>query len=119
MRELLKRWAELEPGRCSIKTLPDNLEEFFVTYDDGTFIVFTSTNVGDHYWQTKSESLMRIQWAVQEATIKREWYFNLSFHPLRAGYRAEVGGKRKWAEESTEAFLSAYLAALEVFTDDN
>lgn len=104
MRELLERWAKLEPDRCEksskkpLFTIRANEDEKNILDSD----------------ELSSLELAWIQWAVQAAIVSRGWYFSLSFHPLRAGYRAEVGGKRKWAEESTEAFLSAYLAALEV-----
>lgn len=107
MRELLKRWAELEPELCKYLkdgvALPINGEWVFI-------------------YTTPFDGNMFIQWKVQQAIEARGWVFHLTPVHWRVGNFYEViivtpgrDGSSE-SENITEALLSAYLKALDGVT---
>lgn len=131
MKELLERWAILEPDKCKRETRPnwDWHEEFEYFY-----IASEAGNKGEsgHGWGWQlvlnhsgyhpddNEALGRIQWAVQQAIIARSGYFAIEYRPKEQAYRAialnDIG---VWGLTPTQALLGAYLDALESEKDDN
>lgn len=113
MRQLLARWAEVEPTRCRVETLPDNLAEFILNLDGRAILVFTDTGIRG-FWETESDSLMQIQWAVQQAIIARNWAFTARYIARYKRHLASVGFTYDQEGASqAEAILSAYLKEIE------
>lgn len=117
MKELLQRWAELEPERCRIPGNSSTAEDQEVFIDEA----------GHQIWNAQS-GLERglVQIAVQEAIAARGWTIRVEslYHAMDDSYIydsivfASNGGFnwRSFGEESTmaaESLLSAYLKALE------
>lgn len=113
MTELLKRWAELEPGRCST----------------GALAAWVTLSRTEHPVALTAATLASeraiILAAVIEATTARGWVCRLESDVPSAGkWYATVwtgSGPRPtrlsydgMANEPTKAYLRAYLAALEV-----
>lgn len=97
MRELLERWAKLEPDKCQVVS-----GHYLV---DGRIVYLLRTDT------IEVDALMITQWAVQKAIIAREWYFEIFCNPTKC----TVGVLSSMATEDNpaEALLGAYLAALE------
>lgn len=107
MKELLARWASLEPAKCAkssknIFTIQANGEANNI-YDPD------SVNGLDLAW---------IQWAAQQAIIERGWSFELNYNPDCADpnslYDAIV--ESYWSSDRDNivvALLRAYLDTLE------
>lgn len=107
MKELLERWAELEPEWC------------YTTDESSTFRLSYNLQNG-HYINAanlSNEILAIIQRSVQNAIVARNWPFDLSFgsYGYKAWVQAEFGNPA-YAEATgvVECLLSAYLKALEV-----
>lgn len=131
IRELLRKWAALEPEKCKLETRPnqdwhEEFEDFYIAseagnegepgYGWGWQLVLTDNRPGGyHPW--KSESLMRIQWAVQEAIANRKWGFTLAYD---SDYEAGISSDADWdtwsqgKHSAIAALLEAYIAALEM-----
>lgn len=103
MRELLKRWAELEPDRCHLKK---NIDGFTINSGKWWDLLFTGNLPSE-------DGLMKVQYAVQQAIIARGWLLDLDWD----GTRWEAWVNSGWADRSpnsaAEALLSAYLDAIE------
>jgi hypothetical protein len=100
MKQLLEKWAEAEPGRCS---------RGVYSYAVDGRIVYSlrqdATEVGAEMW---------IQWAVQQAIIKRN--LSLDIHYGATGWDVFVEGYEGFAKGKAtvaEALLEAYLDAIE------
>jgi hypothetical protein len=111
MRQLLQKWAEIEPGRCeksgknifTIQTAPDPMEaEAKNIYDPDNL---------------SGLDLAWIQWVVQQAIIARGWRWNLECYPVTGICEGIVffGSTHIRQREGgpAEALLSAYLETLE------
>lgn len=108
MRQLLEKWAEVEPGRCKRET-----RDFYVTLGDNNFYLVITDSTPGGYCPSKEAALARVQWATQQAIIARGWYFEL-IYSLEYGYEATVGESDCTSQDNmAEALLSAYLAAIE------
>lgn len=127
MRNLLTRWAELEPGRCKRETRPnwdwhEEFEDFYIAGEAGnkdepghcwgwTLVLTDSEPRG--FWPWESEALMRIGYAVQEATQARGWRYSLEYFPITKLYEVKVLHTQGRGSSPTEAILAAYLQVLE------
>lgn len=113
MKELLKRWAELEPGWCELRV-------------GGSYWVGKITVDGEsvayraHPPFTEPHSLMRTQFAVQQAIVARGWDYRLETYTMEGDrqYVAWVypGGQALGQTTEAVALLSAYLKALDEVT---
>jgi hypothetical protein len=116
MRELLARWAELEPERCKhIKTgLQANRvewEEFYISDGDQELLTHSDMH---NISCTSNGALMWIQWAVQQAIVARGWYFQVRYVPINKKFLASVGFTYdQIGDNPAEAILSAYLKEIE------
>lgn len=116
MRELLRKWAELEPSRCAFETTPNliqgepNDEKAYVADAEKNMRVVFDDVIGV---PLDEDSLMRIQWAVQQAIIEREWYLCFEYLPRPKKFIVDVDNLKAIADNQVEALLSAYLKALE------
>lgn len=133
-RELLRKWAELEPEACKLETRPnvdwhEEFEDFYIASEAGNpggpghgwgwQLVFTDKEP-EAYYPWKSEALMRIQWAVQEAVVKRN--LPLDIHYGKTAWDVFIDGYEGFAKEKetvTEALLEAYIDYLENNTEGN
>lgn len=102
MRELLERWAELEPQRCQLA-------------DNRNCVVLIN-----HVWRrvrydmAMPDDRPRVLWAVIEAIKPRDLYFELAYYPPLKTHQAKVGNFNSAAtDDPAEAALSAYIQALE------
>lgn len=123
MRQLLARWAEVEPMKCKHESeinqlQPREREQLSISTPYGWQIVFTEAG----YHPDEFRASMAIQMIVQRAIIARGWAFTLKFvvYPNNKYWQATVGDQLKkpavvMADDAsaTEALLSAYLKALE------
>lgn len=118
MKDLLAKWADLEPGLCELRA-------------GGSYLVGKITVDGEeaayrvHPPFTEPHSLMRIQYAVQQAIEARDLNWAISFlvdesEPGYGGSQHTASvftfGKRYVREgemSAAEAILSAYLKAVE------
>lgn len=117
MRELLKKWSELESDRCGY-----GFDKYYSSYDREYCQVMLDNQLtwagprngrpDDGYY------LPQIQYAVQQAIEAHGWYFVIQ--PSPSQYEAVVyktlteGSDHYFISESIpEALLSAYLEALE------
>lgn len=123
MRQLLARWAEVEPEWCKLETWPDEEACYIAAeagnegepgYSQGWQRVFDTK---DGYYPWNSQALMEIQWAVQQAIVARGWRFNLECYPVTGVCEGvvflDLFHIRRAGGDPAEALLSAYLAALE------
>lgn len=101
MKELLKRWAELEPMLCKYLSdgvaLPVNGEWVFI-------------------YATLFDANMFIQYKVQQAIVARGWRFGIQHYSDDFQvWVAAPNGRYCWsnADSPAEALLSAYVKALE------
>lgn len=110
MRELLKRWAELEPDRCRQKLAEMALEGFVFNLNDCWNLIHSKK-------ANEADSLMRIQWAVQQAIVARGWRWNLECYPLTGICEGMILISLSYVlrrgDDPATALLTAYLAALE------
>jgi hypothetical protein len=109
IRDLLRRWAELEPKRCRLSESNDN--EIDVRINEGDMwceIALDSIVALDMMW---------IQWAVQQAIVKQGWRWNLECYPITEICEGVVffdyDHIRRRGGDPAEALLAAYLAVLE------
>lgn len=110
MRELLTKWAELEPARC---------EPFRV----GIFTIWTESGAARQIFgpdDLTDLDLAWIQFAVQQAIVERGWSYKVGHDSHYGwGYEAEINdstAEDKCAQghsSAAEVLLIAYLAALE------
>lgn len=113
MRELLEKWAEVEPGRCKRET-----RDFYVTLGDNNFYLVITDSTPGGYCPSKEAALARVQWATQQAIIARGWGFEMQFNTdWQNQTEAMVRYGVNWAsseptDNPAEALLSAYLKAL-------
>jgi hypothetical protein len=107
MRQLLQKWAEIEPGRCekssknifTIQTAPDPMEaEAKNIYDPDNL---------------SGLDLAWIQWAVQRAIVARGWRFEFRGFSSGLGFQVELRGAPARDTNPAGALLKAYLKALE------
>lgn len=72
MRELLTRWAEVEPGRCEPSKSPRLANIFTVQAGEEAKNIYDPDNLSglDLAW---------IQWAVQQAIVARGWRFDIQY----------------------------------------
>lgn len=109
MRELLARWAEVEPDVCEDlygQTIRLHL------LDDSTYSIHPIVD------DLPVSHLAMIQWAVQQAIVARDWSFELSYYSILGSYGAEIDidshrSVNRPGSSPTEALLTAYLRALE------
>lgn len=126
MRQLLTRWAEVEPGRCLL-VLAENLkpdkadcQEFYLVDSKRSQMVHSDVLDID---AESDDSLMRIQWAVQQAIVARGWYFEIKYDPNCADPKnpydatvetSTIGDGWGFGNDGVTApLLVAYLDALE------
>lgn len=103
MRELLERWAELEPERCQ---LAGNFACVVLIQHVWRRVRYDANIVDDR---------PRVLWAVIEAATARDWYFDISYLPGPKQFHADVvlTLHRGKTTDPAEALLSAYIKALE------
>lgn len=87
MKELLEKWATLEPYLCKRETRPnkDWHEEFedyllFSTETKAWYLVYSDSFI-ENYSLDKEGMLMKVQWAVQQAIVEKGWHFKLMNYP--------------------------------------
>lgn len=110
MRDLLARWAAVEPER--LKNLYDQAFRFDMgEYDHSIYFLYDDLSPIDLAW---------IQWATQQAIIARGWSFELSYNPDASSnlYEATVDSNKSGGWEfGNDGFvaplLDAYLHTLE------
>lgn len=120
MRDLLTRWAAMEPDWCrlNLNWQPAN--------GDNNYYIATQTDdsegwqlvYGDAepncYFPGKNEALGRIQYAVQAAIVARGWYVQSRYVPRQKQWIASVGFTYDQVGDSpAEVILSAYLKEIE------
>lgn len=95
---LLKRWAELQPGENNPDDLAVTLES--LNYD-------------------LSGVYPQIQWKVQQAIVARGWSFDLKYNSHFRAYHATVDFRDNVGtfDNPAEALLVAYVKALEAKGD--
>jgi hypothetical protein len=117
MKELLERWARLEPERCERM----GEAEFYLTSTSHLFVI----NFQDKRAGPQLISAL-VQTAVQEALKERDWFWQL-MRLGNAGRKvyAQVSWKasepdkanaqytNSWGEEEATTLLEVYLMALE------
>lgn len=113
MEELLKRWAELEPHICYIKTVADDdgiYDDIYIVSDGRSLSIS-----GDNDNHLTSDAPKHIQYAVQQAIEARGWLYQQHSVPRLNSYSATVGDTDYWVEENNvaAALLSAYIKAIE------
>lgn len=114
MKELLERWAELEPSRCKIEAWADNYGHWV---QQDIITVWVGPRASGGY------KVEIIQHAVQQAIEARGWMWSIC--RLLAGSCGSEIATRDMAnlivsvisssvhKEPSEALLSAYIQALE------
>lgn len=105
IRELLARWAEVEPGRCEKLQI------------DGSTVWATAGGTKQVYNpdELSQVDLAWIQWATQAAIIERGWYVQVRYIPRQKQWLASVGFTYdQEGDGPAEAILSAYLKEIEV-----
>lgn len=112
MKELLKRWAAMEPERC--ENLYNQAFRFHLEEGEYTHSIYP---VDDYL---SKPDLAWIQWATQQAIVSRGWGFELTLNTdwenrAESMVRYGVNWTSSPAIQSdpAEALLSAYLKALE------
>lgn len=123
MRELLARWAAVEPGRCkhtatkNLITRDKDLEEIHLIDSAGRWRMVLSDALG---LDLEEDDFMRIEWATQAAIIARGWAFTLTYdNESNLKYSAKVCIDKDncinlGSEDGlTEALLATYLRTLE------
>jgi hypothetical protein len=116
MKELLERWAALEPER--VKRRWDGC--LGVAYDDGGLVLEERPGTYGSPEFHKFAGIY-VQAAVQEAIEAHEWDWDLCFNHQQDSprYCAIIGDlyngstPGEWGSTPAEALLSAYLTALE------
>lgn len=105
MRELLARWAEIEPDLCK----HDRWQDLFKEPRD-EFRVSGKIAFSDQF--RDEPDLAWIQFATQQAIVERGWVYNLEWDG-----EWYVWINDKWTgqdlENPAKAILEAYIAALE------
>lgn len=113
MRELLMRWAKLEPERCWVERPGD---------DDPWCVIHSGFT---HGWRvgSRAQDAMHIQAAVQEAITGHGWHWEVGYHspdrePFYSGYidthdSDDDSHHHVYGDEPVYCLLSAYLQALE------
>lgn len=111
MRELLERWAKLEPAKCEW----NGKNIFTIQAGEDARNIYDPDNLSVLYFD-----LAWIQWAVQAAIVSRGWSYKVGRDSHYGfGYEAEINDstaedKRAQGHSSAaEVLLAAYLAALE------
>lgn len=121
MRELLARWAEVEPGRCKREDWPSGERILILTPSGGWQLVWDEEETGGYY-PTQPAAEAFTQWLVQQAIIERGWVFELKYNPdcpdLNNSYDATVDSNKSggWSfgnDGFTVPLLEAYLHTLE------
>lgn len=105
MRELLKRWAQLQPSRCNMRT--ETLGPALVTLG----------GYGHYYWGEPASAAVVLA-ATIEAITARSWMWSLgtvTSRPSIWGFVNPDGTRSHEGAAATpaEALLAAYLSALE------
>lgn len=105
LEALLRRWAELEPGRCIISRNGD-----FMLYDGDIALSDVGKDAGP-----LCNAI--VQAATKEAIERRGWYWHVgSAHGGKYGADVDTKpglvGHRGYADTPAAALLSAYLQAL-------
>lgn len=134
MRQLLARWAAVEPEWCKNQnhhsfTRDEEDDNFYIKDGGGDtwgwHLVISDSNPSDEegYYPYKRNALMYIQAAVQDAIIERGWSIELNYNPGCSDpnnpYDAVVETSTSgdgWGfgnDGFTAPLLSAYLQALE------
>jgi hypothetical protein len=118
VRELLERWAGLEPGFCKVETHHSQVSIFYARASEQSFYALVYSDAyPDRYHPNKNESLMRIQWAAQQAIVARGWRWNLECCPLTGICEGTILISLSYVlrrgDDPATALLTAYLAALE------
>lgn len=110
MRELLKRWAELEPEKIDGEYWDDP-----VTGGAGSEFRIAGVAVYSDLFEIGENDPALIQWAVQEAIKDKNWWFSLSKATDGAGYwgRVKIAAFGAYNDDPAAALLAAYLEALE------
>jgi hypothetical protein len=120
IRELLEKWAELEPSRCRRETV-GGFERLLVLSPLGWQLVMDEEEPGGYY-SSRPLTEAIVQYVVQQAIIARGWSFALNYNPdcpdPANPYDARVDGPTSegWGfggENIVTPLLSAYLETLE------
>jgi hypothetical protein len=111
MRDLLTKWAEVEPDLCELPTSPRLPNVFSVQVGTAIKNIFDPDDLSDF-------DLAWIQWAVQQAIVERGWYFETYYTPMSGyGVMVTIPSKCRAKDFSdtsiAEALLGAYLDTLE------
>lgn len=108
MKELLEKWAKLEPGRCK------QVADYYIVDSRIVYLLRQDT--------LEIDAGMRIQWAVQQAIVARGWAFELKYNAScpdpRNPYDATVDSNKSggWGFGNNgfvAPLLEAYLNTLE------
>lgn len=100
LEALLRRWAELEPGRCRLDTATNDLG---VMLRDNWKKGLTFMGEPDPE---------RIQGAVQEAIEARGWHWTIQGKIQKTYAHIDNIGGGAYADSPAAALLKAYLAAV-------
>lgn len=108
MRDLLERWAAMEPERCRPCESGEDEVEVSIKKGEWCQIILEDIITLDLMW---------VQWATQQAIISRGWRFNLECYPVTAICEGvvflDLFHVRRPGGDPATALLTAYLAALE------
>jgi hypothetical protein len=113
IRELLRRWVEMEPERCKREDWPDG-ERILISTPYGWQLVMDDEEPTTFY-PDKERAEIYIQYVAQLAITARGWAFDIRYKKqwdvlIDGGkFQGFATGK----ETVTEALLEAYLEMLE------
>lgn len=106
-RRGLRRWADLEPTRCEVV---DSEPEDYRVFSNGAW---STSMLGGVDPEFERDILL----AVVEATIDRNWYYVMSYHPLEESnmkHTARVDNALPfYGDNKTLPMLMAYLDKLD------
>lgn len=122
MKQLLAKWAELEPQRCRISSITSTSGDFEVFFDNYWYEALDRQKPCSGNTKFLPLTIGIIQMALQEAVEAQHWEFEQRWWGIKKEaliYPHQVSVRIKHQGDSfAEALLKAYLEGLEMLPID-